>query len=245
MKQIHKLWWYNKLDMDNQPTAPAQAPQPAPRFSYVNETFQQAPGNNSNKLFRWLPKILLGVFGLVIAYELFLAVKTFTAPVATPAKVLPLSGAKISLLSEKKDLTGKYLQSTIYKVGDGILVNVRLDTGGHTTDAVDAVIKYDANLLEATGSGIVKGASFDDYPLARVDNQKGEVRISAITGSEQNGFNGASILATLLLRAKASGEAKLNIVFEKGATDDSNVIEVKSTDDILEVVNDLSLTITN
>lgn len=240
--------------MDNQPTAPVQtpppppppvAPQSAPSFSYVNESFQQPNQPGSKKsIIRWLPKIFLVLFVAVIGYELFIAAKTFTTPPPTPAKVLPLSNAKISLLAEKKDPTGRYLQSTIYRSGDGILVNIRLDTGGHTVDAVDSVVHFDATLLEATGSGIIKGTIFDQYPLTRVDNTKGEVRVSGISSEDKGGFNGAGIFATLLFRAKGTGEAVLTSDFRKGATDDSNVMEFKTTNDILEGVNDLSLTIT-
>lgn len=168
--------------------------------------------------------------------EVIFAIKTLTAPTppppTTPAKSQPAS-VNLSLEAVGQD----------FKVGKVVTVNVRVNTGGHQTGGIDLVFIFDPKILEATPASLIKTTIYPDYPQMRVDSKVGLIQISGISGVEGKTFKGEGILATINFRAKAVGETILKIDYEKGKTNDSNVVESETGLDILEDVNNLSLTI--
>lgn len=180
------------------------------------------------------PKLIFIILGVALAAELVWAVVTFVKP-APPlppvAKIQPVSGAKMVLVSPKKS----------YTVGEIVPVALRVATGGRLVDGVDALIKFDPKVLEATSGAIKKGIIFTEYPLLSVDPKAGLVKISAISSAKS--FSGIGVLANISFKAKSSGTAKLMIDFEKDQTTDSNVVEAQSTKDVLDEVFGLDLSI--
>lgn len=180
------------------------------------------------------PKLIFIVLGVVLAGELIWAVVTFVKP-APPLpvvpKIQPVSGAKMVLVSPKKS----------YNVGEVVPVALRVATGGRLIDGVDALIKFDPKILEATSGAVRKGVIFPEYPLLSVDPKAGLVKISAITGAKN--FSGIGVLANVSFKAKSAGSTKLMIDFEKDQTTDSNVVEVGTTKDVLDEVFNLEITV--
>lgn len=180
------------------------------------------------------PKIIFGLIGVILAVEAIYAFKTFTKPLPPPPpKIQPISGGKIVLLSPKKE----------YKVGETVPVAVRVVTGGHQSGGTDVTLKYDPKILEATGAAnLKKGLIYPEYPLLSVDGKTGDVRISGISGTGAS-FNGIGVLATINFKAKAFGKSSVTIDFTYGATDDSNIVDSSSSQDILEEVFNLEVEI--
>lgn len=168
--------------------------------------------------------------------EVIFAIKTLTAPTPPPPtaqlKSQPAS-VNLSLEAVGQD----------FKVGKVVTVNVRVNTGERRTDGIDLVLNFDPKILEATPASLIKTTIYPDYPQMRVDSKVGLVQISGISGVEGKTFKGEGILATINFRAKAAGKTTLTIDFAKGQTNDSNVVESATGLDILEGVNNLSLTI--
>lgn len=178
------------------------------------------------------PKLIFVILGLVLLAELLYGIKMFrqvTPP--PPAKIQPISGAKLVLISPKK----------VYTVGDLVPVTIRVATGGRAVDGVDVLLKYDAKVLEATSGGIKKGVIFSEYPLLSVDQKTGLVRISGIGPTKS--FSGIGVLATINFTGRSAGDVKLTFDFEPNSTSDSNVVEARTTKDILEQVFNLDLTV--
>lgn len=183
---------------------------------------------------RFNPKIIYLILGVVILVEVFFGLKVLTRSTPPPpAKLQPLSGAEIILVSPKKE----------YKVGDNIPVSVRVSTGGHPSDGTDLILRYDPTLVEATISALRRGRIYPEYPVTEVDSKSGVIRMSGIASTSVGGFNGVGVFATLNLKAKQAGKTTLMVDFKKGETTDTNVVEAKTATDLLEEVSDLELTI--
>lgn len=185
------------------------------------------------------PKAIFLVLGIVILVELFIGVRSIVksprkAGISVSSQLAPVTVAKIALVSDKSN----------YQKGETIPLSVRLFTGGHSIIATDAVIKYDPNVFEATGSGFFEqGDIFDDYPGFEVDSKLGIVRVSGILLNVDEGFNGTGEIATLNFKAKKDGSTKLSVDYTPSSTIDSNIIEGNTTKDILGEVMNLDLTI--
>lgn len=198
-----------------------------------NQVIVQSPPAGGRK-WSFGPKIIFGLIAVILIVEAVYAFRTFTKPLPSPLpRIQPISGGKIVLLSPKKE----------YKVGETVPVAVRVVTGGHQSDGTDAVIKFDPKILEATGSAnLKKGSIYPEYPLLSVD-PAGLVRISGIASIGKDPFNGIGVLATVSFKAKASGKSAVTLDFTSGATDDSNIVESGTSNDLLEEVFNLELVI--
>ena len=168
--------------------------------------------------------------------EVVYAVKVlvFSAPPPLPARKTNIqkTAGKISLTTPK----------TNYKVNEIASVSVIIDTGGHTVDGVDLVVRFDPKSLEATPGGLVKSGIFDEYPLVAVDKKLGLISISGVN-SLKKGYQGTGRFAVLNLKAKLPGNTSVTVDFNKGSTTDSNLVESGLSKDILEVVDNLELVV--
>ncbi len=183
--------------------------------------------------FRRLPQLVIVVFAIIVVGEVIFGIKTLSTPPPSIGKIQPISGGKVILSSPILK----------YRVGDVATVAVRIDTGGHTINGADIVLKYDPKVLDLTDKSIKTGGVFAEFPLISVDNTQGLVRISGIASLNQPGFNGIGVLAQLSFTAKSAGNANLSIDFKPGVTTDSNLIETGSTQDIIDSVVNLNLTV--
>lgn len=146
-----------------------------------------------------------------------------------------LADANLSLVEDKKT----------YKSGDQVMVDVRLFTGGYTTDSTDLVVKFDpAFLSPVTEKFAQAGTIYSEYPALQVDKEKGLIGISGITLPGRNSFSGAGSFAKLYFKALKDGHTQVMVEFEPGATADSNVVLSGSSKDILGTVLNADILIT-
>ncbi|OGE29599.1 hypothetical protein A2867_00355 [Candidatus Daviesbacteria bacterium RIFCSPHIGHO2_01_FULL_40_11] len=185
------------------------------------------------------PKIIFTILGIVVLLEVVYAAKVLTSPTPSPPPTgksragIQLSAGKISLITPK----------TNYQVAEVVPVSVMIDTGSHTIDGVDLIVRFDPKALEATTAGLTKGGILNEYPLMAVDAEAGLISISG-TGSSDEGFTGTGQFATLNLRGKIPGRTSLTIDFIKeGVTTDSNIVDFVTSKDILGSVANLELNI--
>jgi hypothetical protein len=212
-------------------------------------------GKKFNKavLLRNLPKLILFVLGVVILVELFLGVRTLiqnrsldnltanlpgqnngsSSSSLVSGRVASLSNAKIYLLADKNQ----------YKTGDNLVLRINLDTGGHTINGVDVILRYDPKLLFASSNRIIKGDIFQEYPLSDVDSKNGIVRVSAISSISSKGYNGMGDIAAISFRTISQGDASFSVEFKKGDTTNTNVVEAFTGKNILEEVKNLTVNI--
>lgn len=187
--------------------------------------------NTSNKL----PKIIFGLFGIILIIELIFAIKTLTAP-APPLTTIN----KIKSYGEKIILQTNNLNP---KVSDIVPVELWLSSDKLVSGA-DVILKFDTKYFSSSGSAdIKKGEIFKEYPLLSINSQKGEVRLSGIAVSSSDTFKGMGLLGTVNLRVKNVGVTNISVDFELNKSDDSNIAGVSSGEDMLQEVKNLNLTI--
>jgi hypothetical protein len=124
-----------------------------------------------------------------------------------------------------------------------IPLKIKIFTGGYMIDNVDAIIKYDPKLIEATSSSIQAGKVFSDYPIIDINPSLGTIRIASISQPGQEGFVGVGDFAMLQLKAKTEGQTTLAFDSNPGSNSDTNVIRSDSEIDSLGKVINLDLTI--
>jgi len=132
----------------------------------------------------------------------------------------------------------------ILSVGDEFEVKLLLDTKNLKTSGADVLITFDPSILAVVdadgnsenGTQIRPGLLYQRYPVNEVDSQSGRIGFSAASVPPKT-FGGKGVLAYLRLKALKPGVATLKIEFEKGRTDDSNVVAAQSGGrDILDKV---------
>lgn len=190
---------------------------------------------NKLKEFFSLPKIIFLSLGIIVIIELIYAVRTLSLSAPSQPSASPIvksTTAKISLNAAK----------TTFRVNEVVPVTVAIDTGGRSIDGVDLIVQFDPETLEITKAGLEKGDIIDEYPLMSVDVDSGLVSISGISNLGGS-FAGKGEFATLNFKAKQAGSTSLTVNFEKDTTTASNLIEINTSKNILEEVDNLEITI--
>lgn len=192
---------------------------------------QNTAQNTAPKRFPYGPKIIFVILGAVFLIEVLYALTVLSSPASPPPEAGQAKQVSISLYASKSEFVIKEVAQ----------VTAVLDTGSHETEGTDLLLNFDPKILEATAGAVTKGAIYPEYPQVRIDNKAGSIQISGISGLEGKLFKGEGAFAIINFRAKAKGDAVLTVNFTRGKTDDSNVVEALSGNDILESVTDLTI----
>lgn len=207
--------------------------EPAPQV-YKTSFPQPSPAAWKKKL----PFLFFGVLILIILGEVWWGFQTFFGQnVQTKAnneQITNLSDPQLVALASK----------TQYQIGETVPITIKLVTGGKSTDSTDIVLKYDPQLLEASGSGFVDvGRIYPDYPVANFDNIRGIAQVSGASLSSEAGFSGIGTFAVVTFKAKAAGKTSVAFEHESGSTADSNIVLSGTAKDILSQVKNANIMI--
>lgn len=183
------------------------------------------------------PKAIFAILGLILVVEVFYAASVLLSPSSSlpqpvPEEVNEKTSGRISLSSDVQTV----------KVGETLRVSANIETGGHSIDGADLIVRYDPKILEATPGGLIKGEILDEYPLLSLDAKSGVISISGIS-SLRKGYEGSGEFAAILFKAKAPGKTEIEVDFEKGSTTDSNLVENSASKDILDSVDNIEFNI--
>lgn len=183
-----------------------------------------------------LPKIIFLILGMIIVGEIGFAAWVLARPVAKVSSTPPLqvkeAAGKLILTAPKK----------IYQVGDIIKVTVG-QTSSKNVRGTDIVINYDPKILEASGGAFEKGTSYKEYSNLLVDSRLGTIQISGFTAINERAVSGTGVFGALNFKAKQALKTQVTLDFTPGLTTDSNIVDAKSNQDILEKVFNLDLEI--
>lgn len=184
--------------------------------------------------------IFVGLVILVQAIWAYQTIITLSSESEQPRAITKSTQNKISnvisLVTAKNE----------FKVGEKIPVTVNIESNKKTA-GLDLILKYDPNLLSIittiAKTPVVVGTIYEDYPVNKVDEKSGLIIVSGIT-NEATGVSPKGVFGTIVFQAKAAGNAKIFLEFTKGSTNDTNLIENQTANDILEEVRNLDLRIT-
>ncbi len=185
-----------------------------------------------------IPKIVF--FGLIaiIVIELIWGAWYLLQPLPTSNNSITPSDqvATLSLSSDLEEIT----------VGQIFDVEIMVSTAGQSSNGVDLVLKYDPTMVEPVGSAndsFTPGDIYSEYLGYNLDSEKGIFRVSGISGISGSGFSGDGTFGVLQFRALGSGATEFSVEHQLGQTADSNVINSKTTQDLLVDVSNLEVDI--
>lgn len=181
------------------------------------------------------PKIVFVILGVVVLIEIIYAARVLISPASSSLSAGQTANQTIGRIS----LT---TPKTTVKVNETIPVVVAVNTGSYAVDGIDLVVNFDPKILEVIPEELNKGKLLDEYPLVAANIKTGVISISGISNKD-SGFKGTGEFAYISFRAKQKGQTSLTVNFQKGSTANSNLVEVKSSKNILEQVDNLQLTI--
>ncbi|MDO8638037.1 MAG: cohesin domain-containing protein [Candidatus Daviesbacteria bacterium] len=171
------------------------------------------------------------IVGVVVVAEIIWVFKTLGGNVPVTVNVPVVTQNAFIILTTPK---------TTFKVGEKIPVSINIDSG-KATDGSDIIITYDPNLIIVNAPTEV-GKIYEDYPLNTFDNKVGKISVSGIT-SAITGKVAKGLFGTVTFEAKAPGKAKISVDFTKNSTIDSNIIENKTSKDLLGRVGNVEVEI--
>lgn len=193
-----------------------------------------------------IKKIILISLGVLIMGELGWAGWVLTQPAKVAPKTLPkttqdiikpASLAKVSLVVPRKTV----------KVGENISVTINISSS-RLSDGADIILSYSPKLLAVVKSGknalpVIPGNAYQDYLFNEVDEKSGVISVSAVN-SKGEATLAKGIFGTINFKALAPGTAKIDFMFT-GVSDtrDSNIIESKTSKDLLGEVENLELNV--
>lgn len=192
-------------------------------------------------------KVIIGIIIAVLVIEAIWAVRTLTSSKNSPAPTATniqnkqtekvASRAVLSLQTPKTDL----------KVGEKVTVNINL-TSTKPTDGTDIILMYNPKLLSVVtnnpnNSAVRVGSLYSDYPVNSVDEKTGRIIVSGIV-TKQGGIKAEGLFGSIEFQAKLAGRTKVVFDFTKGSTIDSNVIENKTSQELLDQVDNIEFNIT-
>ncbi len=225
--------------MDNQPATPI-----------VIQTNPLPSGRNwlPTGIPKSFPKIVFIVLSLVIVTELIWGAWYILRPL--PGQSIPaLTKNPAALFAPARPTAQVILSSTNSQIksGDSLSVDITVNTSGRVTDGTDLVIKYDPKLLSLSGAAsaiFTKGSLYPEYLGQSVDSKLGIFRISGIANlGSKNNLLGQGKFGTINFNAIASGTTTISVDFKPNKTTDSNVIDRKLGQDILDKVTNLEVKI--
>lgn len=126
------------------------------------------------------------------------------------------------VLATSASLSLSVPQGTI-PVGEEARVIINVSSGGRETLGTDAVITFNPKIISATK--VRSGKVYPNYPpnLTDIDNVHGKVRFSGTVGFGQP-KTAEGVLGEVFFRAKRVGTTKISFAWEKGGTDDANIV---------------------
>ena len=116
-----------------------------------------------------LPVVLFGVLILIIILELVWGFQTFIlekqlTQTRQTERIAEVSTPQLVATASKQT----------YQVGESVPITLKVITGGNSTDSTDVVIRYDPQILEASGSNFITlGGIYKEYPVELFDNNSG------------------------------------------------------------------------
>lgn len=172
-------------------------------------------------------KIIYSLIFLIIL-EIFIGVKIYKS------KNYPSSQ---NLSVQEKSSDGPFFSFSpkegILKVGEVKEIKIIVNSKGKFLTGADAVINFDPNAIEIVNNPQA-GEIFPFYPVLKVKPDKGEVDITGtITDPNQPHFQGEGVLAAIFIKPLKSGETFLKFNFTPGKTNDSNLAEKETGQDVL------------
>lgn len=189
-------------------------------------------------------RIVIVVILLLILLSGIFVIRAKKKPVTYDEKTISNENTGILPIEEKEDNI-IYLTSdkTDLSTGELLKVKVSFTAPGKKIFGSDIILLYDPEFLSADLNSINTGNFFGSYPRKTIDPVNGIIRLSAYEGNKEALDMAAYDIMEIDFKALKKGSAQLSLLFEKGKTNTSNLVEVATSQNILEKTQGLSVSI--
>ena len=134
----------------------------------------------------------------------------------------------------KVPLIGKYMFSEnkkSVKAGEKFSLVIEFTAPGKILTGADALLLFDSKLIQK--ESVTQGGYFKEYPRKVIDNDKGELKLTAFMSRDQNKITGNVPLATLNFKALKSGKTQVKFDFVSGIDNRSTLVEKGTSRNLL------------
>jgi hypothetical protein len=118
------------------------------------------------------------------------------------------------------------------RIGETVSAEINFFAQDKVLDGSDVVLKFDPLFLIAD-KNIIKGDYFNIYPIVKVDNEKGEIRVSGFDAKKKSGMVNPVTLFNVKFTTQKQGNTTVSFDFVKGKTNKTTLIESKTSRNIL------------
>lgn len=141
-------------------------------------------------------------------------------------------------------VSGSYqitLSNNKIKAGDKVFAVIEFTVLDKRVFGTDVVLHFDPLLLEAEKK-LITGDYFQNFPRLEVDNQKGQIKVTAFGSSKDKTTQKANVF-TAAFKAKKAGTTNLSFDFEKRRTNLTTLVEEGTSRNILAEANPVQIVI--
>jgi len=134
-------------------------------------------------------------------------------------------------------------EKTDYQVDEVVPVNISFKALGKKLFGSDIVLLFDPEFLSTQVEDIQDGDFFASYPRKTVDPENGIVKLSAYQGQDIELADQYYSIVNINFKALKKGETEIALSWIKGATNTTNLVENGTSQNILEAVGNLKVTV--
>lgn len=209
----------------------------------INQNEKIIPIEPSNNIFKRHKKLIFIILAIILLGEFFWAISFIkTSSLKKEKKIETPTQSQIVPKESIASLTIDP-QNVETTVGQQFTININVDTLNHSINGVDTVISFDPEILTVIGE-VKNGDLFNSLLIKDVKNNVGKINITAskLSPTAQN-ISGKGTLATVNFKALKFGETQIKIIFDPNRTDTSNIVESKTSKNILTTVSNATIKI--
>lgn len=220
--------------MTNKVQDPKETPQISNLIKFVQKTDALEKKLGLMKIFENTLPVFLLVSSLVLATTTWLSYKAKDTETADLTN-LPITGGETA--NPALYFSNSYL--TVPNNSSRVL-NIMINTDDAEVDGVDLVLKYDPEFLNIVE--INNGDFFPSYPLKDYNFADNRIMVTGLSdfGSPESGYG---TFCSIVISTKQVGSTILEILAEPNTAIDSNIVDSRTSEDILTIGDQITLTI--
>ena len=178
-----------------------------------------------NKLFGGNRRYLPGARAFILALGLWFGMAGASG---TAAGIAEARSDALAIISQQEGAINLSLSPASHtaSVGDSFTLDITVNAGTNSVDAIDAALRFPSDILEVLG--ITAGSAMPTRLENSFNNTSGAVDYAAGVAAGQPGVSGEFILASVQFRAKATGTATVAFREDTEASSTGKVLALQT-----------------
>lgn len=161
------------------------------------------------------------------------------------SKNLKDQGKKVEITIKPEEKVGKMSISVSPEkllIGENGFLTVNFLAPEYKLYGADVILLYDPQFIEVRQDSLSFGDYFNSFPRQQVDQENGIIKVTAISGRQENMKNEDKLFSFEFTALKA-GQTKVDFDFKLGETNTTTLVEKETSKNILETVEGITINI--